>query len=300
VSELATPDVRDRLSLTGLLRELAVLFKLRIVLLLLFGAVGGAFLAADGWPGAGRLALLLLTGGLAAAGASALNQYLERRSDALMHRTRGRPLVTGALSEAAWVPWVGGLMILGPSAAVLPFNLPLAFFLLAGAAIYLGVYTVWLKPRTPLNIVIGGSAGSAAVLSGSAAAGNWGNPWALVLALLVFLWTPTHFWALAIVYREDYARGGIPMLPARTGLRQSARWMLVHTLATGSAALLLVGHPGLGWLYVLPVAAATLELTTRNLVLLRQPDKKRALSFFKSSNLYLALVLLMVCLDTVV
>ncbi len=300
MSELATPVVRERLPLTALIRELAVLFKLRIVLLLLFGAVGGAFLAAGGWPGGGRLTLLLLTGGLAAAGASALNEYLERRSDALMHRTRRRPLVSGTLTEAAWVPWAGSLMILAPSAAILPFNPPLAFFLLAGAVIYVGVYTLWLKPRTPLNIVIGGAAGSAAVLSGSAAAGDWSDPWALALALLIFVWTPTHFWALAIVYQEDYARGGIPMLPSRTGPRQSAAWMLVHTLATGIAAVAVAGHPGLGWLYLLPVATATLVLAARNLDLLLRPDKKRALSFFKSSNLYLALVLLMICLDTVI
>jgi len=282
------------------LATLLVLFKFRIVLLLLFAAVAGAFLASGGWPGGGTLGLLLLTGGLAASGASALNQYLEKRADALMLRTRTRPLVNGSLSNARWVPWLASGMILVPSLAVLPSNPALAFFLLAGAAIYLGIYTLWLKPRTLLNIVIGGAAGSAAVLSGSAAAGAWDNPGAIALALLVFLWTPTHFWALAIVYREDYARGGIPMLPGRTGPRHAVLWMLLHTLATGLAALLLVGHPGLGLIYLLPVGAATVVLIGRNLRLLLQPDKRQALSFFKSSNLYLALVLLMVCVDTLV
>jgi len=164
---------------------------LRIVTLLLFAAVGGAFLAAGGSPGIGELALLLITGGFAASGASALNQYLEKDSDALMTRTRKRPLVTGSIARPGWVPYAATLMILVPSLVVLPFNPALGFFLLLGAAIYVGIYTIWLKPRTLLNIVIGGAAGSAAVLSGSAAVGAWNDPGAVVLALLVFLWTPS-------------------------------------------------------------------------------------------------------------
>jgi len=280
---------------------LLALFKVRIVFLLLFAAVGGAFLGAGGWPGAGTLSLVLLTGGLAAGGASALNEYLEQERDVLMARTRGkRPLVNGAIAHPGWVPFVGAAMILVPSLAVLPFNPGLTFFLLLGAIIYVGVYTLWLKPRTLLNIVIGGAAGSAAVLSGSAAAGNWNDPGALALALMLFLWTPTHFWSLAIVYRDDYARGGFPMLPARTTPRRAAFWVLVHTLPTGLAALLLAGHPVLGWLYFVPVGLATVDLIVRNLRLLVEPTSRRAFSLFKMSNLYLALVLLLICVDTMV
>ena len=143
-----------------------------------------------------------VVGGLAAAGSSALNQYLERDSDRTMKRTRKRPLVTGAIARPGWIPYLATLMILLPSLAVLPFNPALTFFLLLGAVIYVGLYTLWLKPRTLLNIVLGGAAGSAAVLSGSAAAGAWNDPGAVTLALLVFLWTPCHFWSLAIVYQE--------------------------------------------------------------------------------------------------
>jgi protoheme IX farnesyltransferase len=215
-----------------------------------------------------------------------------------MARTRERrPLVNGSIRRPGWVPYVAVLMILVPSLAVLPFNPALTFFLLLGAIIYVGVYTLWLKPRTLLNIVIGGAAGSAAVLSGSAAAGSWNDPGAVVLALLVFLWTPTHFWSLAIVYSDDYARGGIPMLPARTTPRQAAFWVLVHTVPTALAALMLVGHPALGWLYLVPVGLATLDLIARNIRLLAQPVPKRAFSLFKASNLYLALILLLICGD---
>ncbi len=285
---------------TSWLKSLAILFKLRVVVLLLFAAVGGAFLGADGWPGMATLTLLFVTGGLAASGASAINQYLERKSDALMTRTRRRPLVDGSITRPGWVPYVGALMILVPSLAVLPSNPALTFFLLLGAAIYVGIYTIWLKPRTLLNIVIGGAAGSAAVLSGSAAAGMWNHPAAVVLALLVFLWTPTHFWSLAIVYRNDYARSNTPMLPVQTSLRQASFWVLLHTVATAFAALVLVIHPALGWLYLIPIGLATADIIMRNVKLLLQPSAKLALSLFKASNVYLTLVVLLACLDTLI
>lgn len=282
------------------IQNLLVLFKFRIVLLLLFAAIGGMFLGAGGWPGLGALSLIVVTGGLAASGAAALNQYLERDSDMRMFRTQTRPLVTGEIARPAWVPVVATLMVLVPALAVLPFNPPLTFFLLLGAAVYVGIYTIWLKPRTLLNIVIGGAAGSAAVLSGSAAAGHWNDPGALVLAMLVFLWTPTHFWSLAIVYRDDYARGGAPMLPVRVGARHSAGWMLLHTTAAVLASLLLALRPRLGWIYLVPVAGASAVLLARNLRLLRNPDAAHARAFFKFSNYYLALVLFMIGLDSVV
>jgi protoheme IX farnesyltransferase len=285
---------------TSLRRTLAVLFKVRVVLLLLVAAVGGAFLAAGGWPGAGRLAVLLVAGGLAAAGASAINQYLERDLDARMERTRQRPLAARSLARTRWVPYAGAAMILLPSLAVLLVNPALAVFLLLGAAIYIYVYTLWLKPRTPLNIVIGGAAGSAAVLSGSAAAGHWNEPGAVVLALLVFLWTPTHFWSLAIAYREDYARGGFPMLPAQTTPRAAAWWVMLHTAAAALAALALAAHPALGWLYFVPVALATIALLVLSIRLVIEPNKGRALALFHTSNLYLAVVMVMICVDTVI
>jgi protoheme IX farnesyltransferase len=176
----------------------------------------------------------------------------------------------------------------------------LTFFLLFGAAIYVGAYTVWLKPRTPLNIVIGGAAGSAAVLSGSAAAGAWNDVGALVLAGLLFLWTPTHFWSLAIVYRDDYARGRVPMLPAQIERRSAAYWVLLHTGGTALAALALAVHPALGWIYLAPVGVATLVLIGLNVRLLFKASAKRAYALFHASNSYLAVVLFMVCVDAVV
>lgn len=277
------------------MHTLMVLFKARVVSLLLFAALGGAFVAAGGWPGWQALAVTLLSGWLAASGASALNQYIERKSDGVMTRTRHRPLVDGTIPNPAWVPWVATGMIALAVGWTWIFNRWLAFWLAAGAFIYVVVYTIWLKPRTPLNIVIGGAAGSAAVLSGAAAAGRWDAPAALVLAMLVFLWTPTHFWSLAIVYRNDYARSDTPMLPVMVSPRQAAFWVLLHTAATAFAALALAFDPALGWIYAVPVGLATADLLWRNVRLLRAPTPRLARSLFIASNLYLTVVLVMAC-----
>lgn len=279
---------------------LMVLFKARVVSLLLFSAVGGAFLSAGGWPGLEALGLTLLTGWLAASGASAWNHYWERRSDATMTRTRHRPLVNGDIADPTWVPWVATGMIVLSVLIALPFSLALAFWLAAGAFIYVVIYTIWLKPRTTLNIVIGGAAGSAAVLAGAAAAGVWTAPAALVLAVLVFLWTPSHFWSLAIVYRNDYARSDTPMLPVKASPKVAAFWVFVHTTATALAALVLALDPELGLIYLIPVGLATVDMMLRNLRLLRVPSGKNARSLFMASNMYLTIVLVMACIDVVI
>ena len=281
-------------------RALAVLFKLRVVWLLLLAATGGAFLAAGGWPGTVPLLVLIVSGGVTAAGASAINQWLERDSDALMSRTSGRPLVAGDLPTGAAIPLLALAMTVLPALLVFACNPVLAGFLSLGALIYVVVYTIWLKPRTLLNIVVGGAAGSAAVLSGSAAAGNWNEPAAVVLALMVFLWTPTHFWSLAVIYRDDYRRGRVPMLPVSSSPRAAAGWILLHSAATVLGGLLLVAHPALGWLYAGPVALVSLALIAQSVRLWLRPGPQRALTLFKMSNIYLGIVLLLVCVDVLV
>lgn len=274
-----------------------VLFKLRIVFLLLVAATGGAFLAAGGWPGWGIMALTWLTGGMAAAGASSLNQYWERTRDGVMGRTRNRPLINGDITDPRWVPWVGVALIALPVLGTLPFNPALSFWLLVGAIIYVGIYTIWLKPRTLLNIVIGGAAGSAAVLSGAAAAGNWNDVGALVLAAILFLWTPFHFWSLAILYREEYQRADVPMLPAHTTPKQAAWWVMSHTAPTAVLSLLFVVLPGLGWIYLIPVGLVTADLLVKNVRLILDPSKPNARALFMSSNYYLLVLLLAICVD---
>lgn len=298
--EIPFPDVVSGHTLSQRLHSLILLFKLRIVVLLLLAGTAGAFLAAGGWPGISGLALLVACGGSAAAGASALNQYLERSSDATMHRTRHRPLVTGAIAQPGWTS-VAGLLLIGiPVLLTSLINPALALWSLLGAVIYVGVYTLWLKPRTVWNIVIGGLAGSCAVLSGGAAVGAWNEPGVWGIAALLFVWTPCHFWSLAMVYRQDYARAHVPMLPVRTTMARSAGWIFLHTSATGLVALSLGLHPALGPIYLMVALPATIFLGWRSVQLMQLPDSARARRLFMASNTYLALILAAICVDVLV
>ena len=215
-----------------------------------------------------------------------------------MIRTRQRPLATGDFANPESILEISAVLVVLAVMIALPFSVSLAFFLAAGAAIYIWVYTLWLKPRTWLNIIIGGAAGSCAVLCGGAAAGNWAEPGVLALALLVYAWTPTHFWSLALAYREDYARADVPMLPVVVSPRTSAYWITFHTAAVALIALLMGFHPSLGWHYLLITVPATLWLGWHSLSLIRNPDHKQALKLFKVSNIYLGLVLMAIYLVT--
>jgi protoheme IX farnesyltransferase len=279
---------------------IVALFKLRIVVLLLLAALGGAFLASAGRPGWQETLALLLAGTASAGGASALNEYIERDRDAQMQRTRKRrPLATGATQPR--VALIAGIaLIAGSVLLTLPFNPIMSAFLFLGAFIYVVIYTLWLKPRTSLNIVIGGLAGSCAVLSGSAAVGAWADPAALLLAVLLFFWTPIHFWSLALVYREDYAQVGIPMLPVTASRRTSTVWGLVHGIGVAIAALLLALQPGLGLIYFIPALALTVLLLARAGKLVADPSVKNAWRLFHTSNFYLLVILLAACVAAVV
>lgn len=298
-TELKTPAT-GAAARPGLLGALAVLFKLRVVVLLLFAALGGALLGAGGAPGAGELALLVVSGTLAAAGASALNQVLERHKDGVMKRTRRRPLVTGQV-DARRATLIGAGMVIAASALALGAGNPaLAVWLAVGAAIYVGVYTIWLKPRSALNVVIGGAAGSAAVLAGGAATGAWTDGSVITLALLLFTWSPMHFWSLALAYRADYARAGVPMLPVVAARERAVFWMLAHAAATGALGLLLATDGALGLLYLAPVLPATAWLLRASARLRTEFSGAMALRVFKISNAYLALVLLAITVAAVV
>ena len=276
------------------IKMVSVLFKLRVVSLLLLSAIGGAFLGARGWPGWANFGLITLTGGLTAAGASAFNQYWERDKDKLMQRTKGRPLANGTIQQPGWVLLVSMLLIFVPSLAVFPFNPALTAYLLVGAFIYTVIYTVWLKPRTLLNIVIGGAAGSAAVISGGAVVGAHHDPAVLALAALLFVWTPAHFWSLAILCKDDYQNADTPMLPAQTSLAAAAWWVLAHTLPTILGAVLLAVVPQLGLIYLVPVLIYSVVILYQNIVLILRPNRDNARKLFIQSNFYLMVVLLMI------
>ncbi len=187
-------------------------------------------------------------------------------------------------------------MVLAPVVLIYPSNPEFSASLLLGAIIYLIVYTIWLKPRTPLNIVIGGAAGSCAVISGAASVGLWDHPGALLLALLLFCWTPIHFWSLAIVYAQDYKRARIPMLPVTSSPQVAAAWGLVHGVGAAISGLALALVPGLGPVYAIPAAVATAALLWQGWLLVQDASPKRAWRLFHTSNLYLFVTLIALCL----
>ncbi len=280
-------------------RTAFVLFKLRIVSLLLLAAFGGAALGliTGGTNSAGAWLLLTLCGTLAAAGASGINQYLEREIDKHMNRTRNRPLPLAKIEYPKLVLWIAsGMVTLATLLAYTLGNPAFAFWILTGAIIYAGVYTIWLKPRTSLNIVIGGAAGSCAVLAGGAAMGAWSTPLVLLLSLLLFVWTPVHFWALALAYKNDYAKAGFPMLPSLVSAQTAARWTALHTYLTVAAGLAIGIWPVLDLIYLFPVGAISLLFVWRTAQLLANPVKATALKLFHISNIYLAVVLVVTLL----
>lgn len=269
------------------------LTKPRIVLLLLLVALAGYLVSA---PRVDALALgvLLLGGALSSGGSSALNHFLDRDIDSLMARTRHRPLVTGALrpGEALGLGLV--LVAVGTLLPLALINALTALFILLGAAFYVVVYTLLLKRRTVWNIVIGGFAGSCPALAGSAAAVGTVTLPALLIALLVFLWTPGHFWALSFRNRRDYRRAGIPMLPAVWGERPAAAAIIVSTLLV---ALFLPAFHFLGGtslLVLVPALLAGAYLVYTTLRIPRLPGA--AWSSFKFSGVFLLVTLLAVAL----
>ena len=270
--------------------RLATLLKPRIVALLVFVALAAAFLGADGTPDLVSLVWLALTGSMAAGGAGALNHYLERDLDARMERTRQRPLVLGGMAEARLVLGLGLALVGFAAAMTLPFNAAQGVFLLAGAFVYVVVYTMWLKRRSPWNIVIGGLAGSCAVLTGWATVGPWFALQPLLLALLLFLWTPPHFWSLAIVHLDDYRRASVPMLPVAVGTRTAALWGLLHVVLLVGVSFALAETATFGTIYrvvALAVAAALIGTALRQVWL---ADRESARLHFGASILYLAAI----------
>jgi protoheme IX farnesyltransferase len=240
-----------------------------------------------------RLGELVGFGAMASGGAAALNHYFDRDLDARMRRTRHRPLPEARIVSPSRVLAIGlGLSVLGIGGAAVALNALTSVSILLGTITYVVVYTLWLKRRSSWNIVIGGFAGSAPALAGSAAAvGTW-TPAALALALLVFLWTPPHFWSLALLLRDDYRRAGLPMLPRMDDPGRSARWVVVSTALLLPASVLLgpLGAAGpAAFVAILALGALFLALTAP---LWKAPVRSAARRGFLYSGFYLLGVLL--------
>jgi protoheme IX farnesyltransferase len=279
------------------LRNVLNLFKLRIGVAIAFAAAAGLAVERGAAPSGASALVLVLAVLVASAAAGAFNQYVERDLDARMARTRGRPFVTGELKHGpAWLWLIGAMIAAAVLAAALAANVPAAIHVFLGAFTYGVVYTVWLKRRTWWNIVVGGLAGSFAVLAGAAAVSPVPGPEALALAVVLFLWTPPHFWSLAIACRADYAAAGVPMLPVVVGDARAARAILAGAVLLVAASLVPAAF-GLGWIYLAAAAAGGAFFLRKCVALVRQPGRETARTAFLASLLQLSAVLTGAMLD---
>ena len=280
------------------LSDYAALTKPKIVPLLLMVALGSTVVASNLVlktliPSPMVLAGVLVAGGLTSLGALTLNSYLESDIDAQMRRTKSRPLPAQRIVPASHALVMGlALVGLGIATAFLTLNLTATLFIGLGAVVYVPVYTLWLKPRTSWNIVLGGFAGSCAALSGWYAVTAESSAVAWILAALVFVWTPTHFWSLAVITDADYSAAGIPMLPSLIGPAAASRYIVANTLLLIPVSLLFALFlSGTGLLVYLGIAVAfDAALLATNIKLLLSPTKENAWLAFKFSSPYLAVV----------
>ena len=279
---------------------LVALTKPRIIELLLVTTVPTMVVAAKGWPSVWLVLATLAGGTLSAGGANAANMYLDRDIDALMRRTSRRPLVTGAVSAPAALTLAVALEAAAFLTLWFTVNALSAVLALSAALFYVFVYTALLKRKSPQNIVIGGAAGAVPVLVGWAAVqGSLG--WApLVLFALVFLWTPPHFWALAIRYRDDYANASVPMMPVVGSLERTTRQIFLYAVATVAASVVFALVADMHWVYWTVALTAGAIFVARCARLLVDRSAATAMKVFHWSISYLSLVFVAMAVDVLI
>ena len=276
------------------------LTKPRIVELLLVTTVPSMILAEGGLPSLWLMGATVAGGAMAAGGANALNMYVDRDIDRLMHRTRNRPLVTGAVRPVEAVVFAVAITA-GSFVWLWAFvNLLSAALAAAAALFYVFVYSLWLKRTSIRNIVIGGAAGAVPTLVGwTAVTGSLDWP-PLVLFAVIFYWTPPHFWALAIRYRSDYQAAEVPMLPAVAGLRATARRIVAYTVVLWALTLVLVPVAPMGILYAVVALVGGAGFLALAVGVLRRPDPARSMRLFGWSNAYVVLLFGAVAADVLI
>ena len=289
----ALPSVRSRARV--MLGDYLAMTKPKVQSLLLFTTVATMYVAGD--PSLGLVALTCLGGALSAGGAGAINHWYDRDIDALMRRTRSRPVASGRVSPAAALVYGVALGAASFALLALTVNLLAAALALAGLLGYVLVYTVWLKRSTPQNIVIGGAAGAVPPLVAWAAVTGSLDWSALYLFAIVFYWTPPHFWALSLLMSDEYARAGVPMLPVVRGERETRRQVVLYTALLTAVTLLPVAGGLFGPFYIaaaLVLAGAFGWLAVR---LRRRADRRSALRLYLFSLAYLALLFAAMVVD---
>ena len=279
------------------IRSILGVFKLRIGVVITFTALSGLAVASGPNLSAWQFAALCFAVLISSGCAGAFNQYYEYDIDPLMSRTRQRAFATGRFQRSPmWLVVIGALLVTSVAAAWLALNAWAALYVFLGAFFYAVVYTVWLKRRTWLNIVIGGLAGSWAVLAGAAAADQHIGAVPLSLAFVLFLWTPPHFWSLAVAFRDDYAAAGVPMLPVVVGDARAAKIIFASTLMLVAASFLPAAF-GLGTIYLVGAAAGGGFFILKAWRLSQNPTRQTAMSCFHASLFQLTLLLIAAIID---
>jgi heme o synthase len=286
-------------------RSYVALTKPRIIELLLVTTLPTMLVAKRGVPSLGLMLLTLLGGSLAAGGANAMNMVLDRDIDKVMHRTRHRPLVTGEVTPAAATVFAVLLEVAAFAELWAFVNLLSAVLALAATAFYIVVYTLWLKRTSTQNIVIGGAAGAVPVLVGWAAVTN-SLAWApVVLFAIIFIWTPPHFWSLAVRYQDDYRAADVPMLPAVASMKRTTTEIVYYTVALVAVSFLFGPIAHLGWIYMVSAAVlggGFLYLVTRlwGLAQNNQVTNRDALRVFGYSITYLTVLFVAMAGDVLI
>lgn len=279
------------------LRGILGVFKLRIGVVITFTAIAGLAVASgpalSGW----QFSVLCLAVLVSSASAGAFNQYYEYDIDPKMSRTRRRAFATGRYQRSPlWLAVIAIMLVSSVCAAWWALNAWAALYVFLGAFFYAVVYTVWLKRRTWLNIVIGGLAGSWAVLAGAAASSPEIGAVPMALAFVLFLWTPPHFWSLAVAYRDDYAAAGVPMLPVVVGDSAAAKTIFFSTLLLVAASFLPALF-GLGMIYLVGALIGGGLFIQKAWLLSREPNRQTAMSCFHASLAQLTLLLTAAIID---
>lgn len=282
------------------IKDYLPLFKFRICSLITLSAVTGLISASS--PGISisvkGLVFLIIATMMASAGASAFNHYFDMDIDMLMKRTEKRPLPLGTVAGKKTVLVVA--LALFAASILISFkalNSMVALHLFLGGFVYAVVYTVWLKRRSSTNIIIGGLAGSFAVLAGGASATpNLCLP-PVLLAIIMFFWTPSHFWSFAIFHREEYEKAGIPMLPNVVGDMRTVRYILLNTIVLVASSMLPPYFGSLGIVYAVSALSLGIFFVIRNLELLSCPSKENAWKNFTASMIYLGGLFLAIIAD---
>jgi protoheme IX farnesyltransferase len=277
-----------------------VLTKPRIIELLLITTVPTMVLAEGGWPDTWLVILTVFGGALAAGGANAINMYIDRDIDHLMERTKNRPLVTGRISPRNALIFAVALEVLAFVVLAASSNVLAGALAISATLFYVFIYSLWLKRTSRQNIVIGGAAGAAPVLVGWAAVTNDLSWSAVVLFLVIFLWTPPHFWALAIRHVDEYRAASVPMLPVVETLARTVRTMGLYAVAVALASFALIPLNDMGVIYIATSLVSGVAFVAMTFGLGRTPTQAAAMRVFTFSISYVTLLFLAVMLDVLV